>query len=148
MASNCCKMNIAQGENCCCKCCRSNADANAGLGDKGCYSKQVHGICRLESPCVSLPKPRPPNFVSKLLSRIFYTFDEFSTNRFFLAFFKQKIFKNHRNPDLPWLDWHYRPLITYDSTNKNNYHYQLKRRTPCIGDIYYHDLPEDQHRFI
>lgn len=136
MASNCCKVNIAEGENCCCRC-----------GGKGCYSKQVYGVCRLELPCVRLPKPRPPNFVSNSLNSYFFLMN-FQLIKSVLVFLKYNIFKNHRNPDLPWIDWHFRPLITSDSTNRNNYHYHLKRRTPCVGDIYYHDLPEDQHKFI
>lgn len=69
---------------------------------------------------------------------------------FFVHFLsiQYKEFKDHKNPELPWIDWHYRPMITSDSTNANYYHYQLKRRTPCIPDVYFHDLPEDSSKTI
>ncbi|XP_055325387.1 uncharacterized protein LOC129579369 [Sitodiplosis mosellana] len=108
-------------------CCKANTSAGENCCCKscnspGCYPKQVHGACRMDMPCARMPGPRPPNF--------------------------NKVFKNHRNPDLPWLDWHFRPSITSDSTDTNHYAYQLKRHTPCIGDVYFHDLPEDSKKFI
>lgn len=157
MPSKCCEVNGSPAEDCCCDPCGNS---------QKCFMKQVFGVCRADLPCMKKPKPQPASFVS------ICQFHEM--NHFFgqikdihlmaerkwwkviriihwcvlYAFFQLEMYKTHRNPMFPWIDWHYRPMITSASVLVNHYHHQLKRRTPAMPDIYYHDLPEDAHKYI
>lgn len=65
----------------------------------------------------------------------------------FIYFFKLKELENKKDPNLPWLHWRKRPTITSVPVNVNHFHYNLKRKTPPIPDVYFHDLPEDSQKF-
>lgn len=45
-----------------------------------------------------------------------------------------------RNKKYPWLDWRRRPLITNNSTDEVHFTWNLKRRVPCIPDIYFQEM--------
>lgn len=44
------------------------------------------------------------------------------------------------NPRFPWLDWRLRPLITHIPTDEQHYTWHLKRKTPCVPDVYFQEM--------
>lgn len=48
--------------------------------------------------------------------------------------------KPARNPKYPWLNWRRRPLITSVSVDEKHYTWNLKRKTPCIPDVYFQEM--------
>lgn len=38
-------------------------------------------------------------------------------------------------------------MIQSHSTDVDYFHHHVKRKEPTIGDIYFHDLPEDTHKY-
>lgn len=45
-----------------------------------------------------------------------------------------------RNRKFPWLDWRRRPLITNVGADEKHFTWHLKRKTPCIPDIYFQEM--------